>query len=366
MFTYITTTTVPAFPDLQEYYGISLMQANWTVAVPALGLAIGPLLCSSPADIFGRRVVFIGGTVIALVSTIGAGMSTTYDTYMVARFFQGLGASPAATVGLAIINDTFFEYQRGFRIGLWVLAIDMGLLIGPLVGGFVLLVDQFWIQWLTAILFGVILVLEVAFLPETLYPRNMMLRRMPYVSTNAELVDFDTAERDVRSEAEVEVKRTTKLPFLIVRPVPGMRHPSIWDTVTRFVAMFKYLPLSLTVFVYSFGWYWWMMSIVTYIPVAYAQYSAQVQGLLFIGLILGTLFSEVFVSGRLSDYIVLRLAKKNHNVKIPEMRLWLIYPAGLVCSGEFLPPMTCESHLSNTTNRRFQKFSVACVLLSLG
>lgn len=329
MFTYITTVTVPAFPDLMEYYGISLMQTNWTVAIPALGLAVGPLLCSSPADIFGRRVVFIGGTVVAFAATIGAGKATTYSGYMAARFFQGLGVSPAATVGLAIINDMFFEYQRGFKVGLWVLALDMGLLVGPLLGGFILLVDQFWIQWLTAILFAVILVLEIAFLPETLYPRNTMLKHMPYAEGGAETADFATAERRSGAEGDVDLKRTKKLPFINMKPVPGMRHPAPWDSITRFVMTFKYLPVVIALFIYSFAWYWWILSIITYIPVAYVQYSAQVQGLLFLGLILGTLFSEVFVSGRLSDYIVLKLAKRNNDVKLPEMRLWLAYPAAL-------------------------------------
>lgn len=49
-----------------------------------------------------------------------------------------------------------------------------------------------------------------------------------------------------------------------------------------------------------------------------------------IGLILGTLVSEIFFSGRLSDWIVLKLAKKNNNVRTPEMRLWLWYPTSVL------------------------------------
>lgn len=52
--------------------------------------------------------------------------------------------------------------------------------------------------------------------------------------------------------------------------------------------------------------------------------------LLFVGLIIGTLFSEVFCSGRLSDWIVVKLAKRNGGMKTPEMRLWLVYPAALL------------------------------------
>jgi MFS family permease len=86
--------------------------------------------------------------VIALVSTIGAAVANSFNGYMagsrpdftlfvfpdnhVARFLQGFGVSPAATVGMAIINDLFFEHERGQKLGLWVLALDMGLLFGPL------------------------------------------------------------------------------------------------------------------------------------------------------------------------------------------------------------------------------------------
>lgn len=50
MFTYVTTNTVPSFPELQEELDISYSQVNWTVAIPALGLALGPLFWSSLAD----------------------------------------------------------------------------------------------------------------------------------------------------------------------------------------------------------------------------------------------------------------------------------------------------------------------------
>ena len=146
MFTYITTTTVPSFPQLQEELGISYSQVNWTVAIPALGLALGPLIWSSLADIYGRRIIFIIGTIIAFFSTVGAAIPGNYSRYMAARFFQGLGLSPGATVGLAAVNDMFFEHERGQKVGLWVLAIDTGLLVGPILGGFLDLVSSAWIQ----------------------------------------------------------------------------------------------------------------------------------------------------------------------------------------------------------------------------
>jgi MFS family permease len=102
LFTYLTTTTVPSFTEIQDQYQISYSQVNWTVAIPALGLSVGPLLWSSLGDIYGRRAVFLTGTLIALVSTIGAAAADNYSGYMAARFFQGFGVSPASTVGMAV------------------------------------------------------------------------------------------------------------------------------------------------------------------------------------------------------------------------------------------------------------------------
>ncbi|KAI5362814.1 Putative major facilitator superfamily, MFS transporter superfamily [Septoria linicola] len=320
MFTYITTTTVPSFPELQTQFDATLEQINWTVAIPALGLAVGPLIWSTPADIIGRRPIMIFGTIITIAATIGAAMSKDFPGYMAARFFQGFGVSPAATVGLAIINDMFFEHERGQKVGLWVLALDMGLLIGPLIGGFVDLVSAQWIQWLTAIFLGVILVAEVLFMPETLYPRDLML-------SESSLGAAYSKEIPVVQEG---VRRTKSLQYINVQPLPGMNHPKVWDTVVRFGKTFKYAIVPISVMVYCFGWYWWLLSIVTLIPVAYGSYPPHTQGLLFIGLIVGTLFSEIFCSGSLSDWLIVKLAARSGKGKTPEMRIWLLYPASVL------------------------------------
>jgi MFS family permease len=280
MFTYITTTTVPSFPQLQEQYNIGIDLVNWTVAIPALGLAIGPLLWSSAADIVGRRVILLSGTTIAFAATIGAAKASSYGGYMAARLFQGLGVSPAATVGLAIINDIFFEHERGTKIGLWVLAIDVGIYFGPLIGGFMDLVDQFWIQWLTAIFFATIFMAELFFLPETLYPRNHMLAKMPYTDGVVEggVADIEKVPRRASVAESVELPRTMKLAFINVKPVPGLKHPKPWDSAVRFGLLWKFWVVPLSVFVFCFGWYWWILTLITMIPVAYAQYSAQIQG----------------------------------------------------------------------------------------
>lgn len=71
-------------------------------------------------------------------------------------------------------------------------------LLSYLVGGFIATVDQYWIAYHVTILFTVLLVLECFFLPETLYPRDL-------------IIDSGRESND----GEFDMKRTKKLGYLV-------------------------------------------------------------------------------------------------------------------------------------------------------
>lgn len=184
---------------------------------------------------------------------------------------------------LAIISDTFYEHQRGPKVGLWVLAIDMGLLVGLLIGGFLDLVNHFWISWLMAIPFATILIVEVFFLRETLYSRNRMLRLFPYADgIIAGAADIEKTARRPSVATEVALKRVEMLAFINVKPAPGVRHPKPWDTILRFIQTFKFLTVFFAVWTFCFGEYWWTL----------LDHHLHT--------LLGTLFPELFSEGRLA------------------------------------------------------------------
>jgi MFS family permease len=127
----MTTTTVESFFLLQEQFDASYSEVNWTLAIPPLGLAIGPLLFTSLADTWGRRPILIVTCALSMLATGCTTIQTiNYDTYMFFRFLQGIGAGPAVVVGFAIIGDISFEHERGFGVGLWVLAINAAATFG--------------------------------------------------------------------------------------------------------------------------------------------------------------------------------------------------------------------------------------------
>jgi hypothetical protein len=176
-----------------------------------------------------------------------------------------------------------------------------------------------------------------------------MLTRLPKTTPGTTTADVEQPEKPATLPEGNgrEFPRTKSLRFLNITPVPGLNHPPFYTTVTRFLLTFRFPVIPLAVLGYSFIWYWWVLSVITMVPAAYPQYSPLIQGLLFLGLLLGTVVSEICCSGRLSDYIVKRLARKNGNVRVAEMRLWLAYPAIVVTAGVF-PFLSLPSPFPNT------------------
>lgn len=312
---YMTCTSIESFFLLQDQFDATYSQVNWTFAIPSLGLAAGPLLLCSLADSHGRRPVLIFGTILTIIATGCTTIrSLSYGGYMAFRFLQGIGAGPPVVLGFSIIRDISWEHERGMNIGIWVMALDIGGVLGALVGGFTAATGPYWANYHVAIGYGVLLMLELFFLPETLYPREKVLQM-------------------VENGEDVSALRRTKniKPWTFMK-IPGVPHPRPEQALIRFFKCFAHPRLLLAILPYLFFEYWWICSYLTMLSTAYEQYSTQVQGLLFIGLMLGTVLAEVFVSGRLSDSIVSRLAVRNNNIRTPEMRIYLGYPGAVLGS----------------------------------
>jgi len=102
------------------------------------------------------------------------------------------------------------------------------------------LVSQQWVAWLTAILFGLLLILEVFFLPETLYPRKYMISQQ-----------LPSNEKEPGRSA---IKCTKELPFLNLKKVPGVNHPKPWDAALCFLKLWGFPNVVVIVFSYCFAW----------------------------------------------------------------------------------------------------------------
>ena len=77
-----------------------------------MGMVSSMLVAGWCSDNLGRKPVILLGAVIFLLASFNAGISITANNFLIARFFQGIGAGFCYVVTFAILRDTLAEKQR--------------------------------------------------------------------------------------------------------------------------------------------------------------------------------------------------------------------------------------------------------------
>lgn len=162
----------PAYSQLSTTFNITLVQASYQTTVVVALNGIGLLFWIPLANIYGRRPIFLITTLLGFVRALGSAYAQTYGQLIGARVVNGLFPAVMA-LGPSTVVDLFWEHQRGRAMGLFTVVLTTGAHIAPIVGG---LAGQFlgwrWIFKLATIMDGVVFVVILFGLPETLYPRN--------------------------------------------------------------------------------------------------------------------------------------------------------------------------------------------------
>ena len=100
----------------------------------AIGVsALGPLVFTPFANVYGRRPAYLISVLIGLVTAVGSATATSYGRLLVARIFNGFGPSAAQGLGAGTVVDIFYGHQRGRAMGIFTLMSTNGAHLAPIV-----------------------------------------------------------------------------------------------------------------------------------------------------------------------------------------------------------------------------------------
>ncbi len=130
------TMVTVAFPNLISDFGTNVLWAGWTISIYLVGITSIMPLMGTLSDSLGRKKIFLISLVLFSASSLACGLAPNVRSLVVFRFFQGLGGASFLPTAAGIVSDQFPEHRER-AIGLFTSINQLGGIIGPNLGGWI-------------------------------------------------------------------------------------------------------------------------------------------------------------------------------------------------------------------------------------
>lgn len=127
-----------ALPAIGRDFAVGVDGLQWVVTAYTLTLAGLLLLGGNLGDRFGRRRMFVIGTVWFGLASALCGLAPDTETLVLARGLQGVGGALLTPGSLALLEASFVADDRPRAIGAWSGLSGVAAAVGPFVGGWLI------------------------------------------------------------------------------------------------------------------------------------------------------------------------------------------------------------------------------------
>jgi EmrB/QacA subfamily drug resistance transporter len=124
-----------ALPTIGKEFSMSAIAMGWVATSFILSAAMSLVPLGRIADIYGRKRIFLWGTVVFTFASLLCGWANSEEFLIFARFIQGIGGAMMFGTGAAMLTSAYPPQERGAVLGINVTAVYVGLSVGPFIGG---------------------------------------------------------------------------------------------------------------------------------------------------------------------------------------------------------------------------------------
>lgn len=156
-----------SLPLIGSEFGMNVVSLGWVATAFLLSLTVFLVPFGRLADIWGRRKVLLGGSIVFTIATFLAAFATSGTFLLISRGLQGLGSAMILSTSVAILVSIFPARERGRALGINVAGVYFGSLTGPVFGG---IITQYWgwrsIFIISAILSTIVICMTIIYLDD--------------------------------------------------------------------------------------------------------------------------------------------------------------------------------------------------------
>ncbi|KAL2868911.1 MFS transporter [Aspergillus lucknowensis] len=165
---YCAGETSPASELLTAYWDISPVAYNLGITLFCVGFALAPMVLAPFSEINGRRPIFVASGILFVACTVACGGTRLFGGFLVARFFQGVGASTFSTMVGGVISDIYHAHERNTPMALFTGSAFFGTGLAPMISSAIVQHTSWrWIYWSHAIVTGIFVLVILLFFQET-------------------------------------------------------------------------------------------------------------------------------------------------------------------------------------------------------
>ena len=124
-----------ALSAIQADFGCSEHQLGWVASIYFIVSVMFILPAAKIADIFGKKVVFLTGAVIAAAGVILSMSSPNIHALYFFRGVTGVGMAAISSTSVSMISDVYEPHERGLALAINTACVYVGSSIGPTLGG---------------------------------------------------------------------------------------------------------------------------------------------------------------------------------------------------------------------------------------
>ena len=124
-----------ALPAIAAEFHMDAVTLSWIATAYLLASALFIVPFGRLADIHGRKRVFLIGIAIFTLASLVQTLVPSTAAMIAVRVVQGTGSAMIFGTSVAILTSVVPKEERGRSLGLYVTAVYLGLMAGPLAGG---------------------------------------------------------------------------------------------------------------------------------------------------------------------------------------------------------------------------------------